>query len=160
MNIVTAIFVIQYFAVPGHENGDGIREKKHPRGNSARNAIQALMAYTRIFQFDRVHQVVQGNVRVTSTQTGEHGRHKTTKGDEWISAESAEQQIEPHDVGLQTLDGADQAKNSSRIIERPTPQNGKPLRFLVISRELIREYRKVKKRVALQFLSDVKPVFT
>jgi hypothetical protein len=53
-----------------------------------------------------------------------------------------------------------QADGTARVIERPAAQDGKPLRLDVVRGEFVSQNRKVKERITLQLLSDVKPIFT
>ena len=100
MNIVAPVFIIQDLAISRHQNGDGVRKQNHPRCHSASEAVQAFMAHACILQFDRVHEMVQCHVRVSSTQPCEQGRHEAAEGYEWVSTKGAEQQIEPDHIGL------------------------------------------------------------
>jgi hypothetical protein len=56
------------------------------------------VANSDIFEFDRIHQVMQRNVSIAATQAGEQGSHQARKSNERITAERAEQQIEPDDI--------------------------------------------------------------
>jgi hypothetical protein len=68
VNIVPSVFVIQNFAIAGHQNGDGIRKQKHARGNRAGEPVHPFITNADVFQFDRVHQVMQGHVSIASAQ--------------------------------------------------------------------------------------------
>jgi hypothetical protein len=117
MNIVTTVFVIQDLAVSGHQHRDGIRQEKHSRGYRARYAIQALMTHAHILELNCVHQVVQGHVRVPPRQSRKQRRHEAAERDRWISAERAEQQIEPDHIGLQLPNVLKEPISCSGIIE-------------------------------------------
>ncbi len=103
---------------------------------------------------------MQGNVGVAAAETCEQRRHEPCKGNKGIPAKGAEQQIEPDHIRLQTVQSPQQADGTTRIIERPAAQDGKPLRLDVVWREFIGQNRKVEERITLQLLCDVKPIFT
>src|SRR6516164_2028211 len=67
MNVVMPVLVIQNLAISRHENRDGVGEQKHSGGYCARKAVQPLVLHTSIFEFDRIHQVVQSHVGVAPT---------------------------------------------------------------------------------------------
>ncbi len=65
------------------------------------------MAHAYVLQFDRIHEVVQSHMGIPSTQPGEQRRHEAAESYEWVSAKSAEQQIEPDHIRLQAPDSSD-----------------------------------------------------
>jgi hypothetical protein len=67
MNIVAPVLVIQDLAISGHENRDGVGEKEHPGCKGARETVKPLVLHAGIFEFHRIHQVVQSHVRVPPT---------------------------------------------------------------------------------------------
>jgi hypothetical protein len=160
MNIVTAIFIIQDLAISGHENGHGIRKQKHPRGHRTSEAIQTFMAHSCVFQFDRIHEVMQGHMCISSTQARKQRRHEPAESDEWVPAKGAKQQIKPDDVGLQAPNSSDQPIDRGWVVERPAPQYRKAVPLLKSCRKFIRKHSQAKERISLQFLRDVKSVFT
>jgi hypothetical protein len=159
MNIVAAVLIIQNLAVSRHENRDGVRKQKHPRRDRTSESIQALVANAYVLQFDRVHEVVQSHMGVSSTEASEQRRHEAAESDEWVSAKGAEQQIKPDDIRLQAPDGSDQPIDGGRIVERPAPQYREALPLLKSCWKFIRKHSKAKKAISLQFLRDVKSVF-
>jgi hypothetical protein len=58
------------------------------------------VAHSGIPEFDGIHEMVQSHVSISPPQAREEGRHQAAEGCERISAESAEQQIEPNDIRL------------------------------------------------------------
>jgi len=90
-----------------------------------------------ILQFDRVHEMVQGDVGIPPAQTNEQRSHETAEGDQRISAKGAEQQIEPDHVGLQTSDCFEQPIRCRRIIEGPAPHHCEAIGFPVVLREFV-----------------------
>ena len=159
MNIVTAILIIQDLAISGHENGHGVRKQKHPRGHSASESIQTFMAHSCVLQFDRIHEVMQGNMGVSSTQARKQRGHEAAESDEWVPAEGAEQQIKPDHIRLQAPNSSDQPIDRGGVVERPAPHYREALPLLKSCWKFIRKYRKAQKRISLQFLRDVESVF-
>jgi hypothetical protein len=71
VNIGSAIFFVQDLAVARHEHRNRIREQEHARGHRSGQSVKARMAHARIFQIDGVHQVMQGDMRVTPANARE-----------------------------------------------------------------------------------------
>jgi hypothetical protein len=159
MNIVTAILIIQDLAISGHEHGHGVRKQKHPRGHRTSESIETFMAHSCVFQFDRIHEVMQGHMRISSTQSRKQRRHEAAESDEWVPAEGAEQQIKPDHIGLEAPDSSDQPIGRGRIVERPAPHYREALSLLKSCWKFIGKHSEAKERISLQFLRDVKSVF-
>jgi hypothetical protein len=123
MHIVAAILVIQNLSIAWHQHRNRVGKQKHACGDRSREAIKVLVANSDILQFHRIHQVMKCDVRVAATEASEKGRHQTAERNERIPAEGAEQQVEPHDVGLQPAQGFQQPIRTRRIIERPATDN-------------------------------------
>jgi hypothetical protein len=107
------------------------------------------VAHSGILEFDSIHEMVQSHVRISPAQTCEEGRQKAAEGYERISSESAEQQIEPNDIRLQTPDGSDQPIHSCGIIEGPAAHYGETFRLCADPRKFVRQHSKTKERVSL-----------
>ena len=105
VNVVPAVFVVQYLAIAGHQDRDGIRKQQHARSKSAGKAIQTLVADSGVLEFYRIHKVVQRDVGVTAAQTRQKRCHEAGESDQGITSESAEQKIEPDYVGFQLVHG-------------------------------------------------------
>lgn len=123
MNVIPAIFLVQYFAIARHQNRDGVGSQQHPRRNRSRHAIRALMANTDIFQVHRIHQVMQGNMRITTGNSSQQRSKQPRKSYQRIAAKCAEEQIEPHYVGLQFANRFENAKRTSGIVKGPAPEH-------------------------------------
>ena len=123
VHIIPAILVIQNLSISRHQHRNGVGKQKHARSDRSREAIKMLVANSNILQFHRIHQVMKCHVRIAATEASEKGRHQTAEGNQRISAEGAEQQVEPHDVGLQPAQGFQQPIRTPRIIERPATDN-------------------------------------
>jgi hypothetical protein len=93
--------------------------------------------------------MVQGHVSISPPQAREEGRHEAAEGHERISPESAEQQIEPNDIRLETPDGSDQPIYGCGIIEGPAPQYGETFGLGADLRNFIGQNSETKKRVPL-----------
>jgi hypothetical protein len=61
------------------------------------------VANARVFQIHRVHQVVQGHVRVAAAQASHEWGEQAQKCVERVAAECAEQQVEPDHVRFQAM---------------------------------------------------------
>jgi hypothetical protein len=123
VNIVAAILVIQNLSIAWHQHRNRVGKQKHAGRDGSREAIKVLVANSYVLQLHRIHQVMKCDVRVAATQASEKGRHQTAERNERIPAERAEQQVEPHDVGLQPAQGFQQPIRTRRIIERPATDN-------------------------------------
>jgi hypothetical protein len=123
VHIIPAVLVIQNLSITRHQHRNGVGKQKHARSDSSREAIKMLVANSNILQFHCIHQVMKCDVCIAATQAGEKGRHQTAEGNQRIPAEGAEQQVEPHDIGLQPAQGFQQPVGTRRIIERPTTGN-------------------------------------
>ena len=148
VDIVAAIFVVQDLAITGHQHGDGIREQEHARGHRSGHAIQAFVPNADVFEFDSVHQVMQGHVSVAAAQPSEQRRHEAGERHHRIAPECAEQQIEPDDIGLEPVQGLQQSIEAAGIIERPAAQNGKAIWFDMVRREFVGQNRQAEEWIA------------
>jgi hypothetical protein len=118
------------------------------------------MLHAHIFQFDRVHEVVQRHVSVAAAEPSQEWSHQTCEGHQGIAAKRAEQQIEPHHIRLQLPQCAKQAVCTAGIIERPAAHDLKAFRLRMIRRQVIAQNRQIEKWIALQFLGDMESVLT
>jgi hypothetical protein len=105
VNIFATIFFGQYPAIAWHEHRHRIRQEQHSGGNGASHLVNARVTNARILQIDSIHQVMQGDVRVASTQAGEQRSKKAQKGIHRITSERTKKQIEPHHIRLQFRQG-------------------------------------------------------
>jgi hypothetical protein len=112
-----------------------------------------------VFQLDGIHEVVQRDVRVASAQARQQRSHQTGKGHDRIAAERTEKQIEPHHIGLEPPQGAQQSVRAGGIVKRPGAHHVKTLGLGMVGREVIAQNSKVEKWIALQLLRNVKPIF-
>jgi hypothetical protein len=159
VNIVAPVFVAKDFAVSGHEHGHGIGEQKHSRGKCSCRAVGASVPDACVLQIHGVHQMVQGHVGVAAAQTRKQRREQSQESVQWVASKGAEEQIEPHHVGLQPPHSF---KNSSRtcgIIERPAAFHGKAIELRLRRRNLIGQNGEAEKRISAQLLRDVKSIF-
>ena len=67
MDIIPPVLVIQDLAISRHKNRNGIGEQKHPCGHRTREPIEALVTDASIFEFNRVHEVMQSHMGVPSS---------------------------------------------------------------------------------------------
>ena len=118
------------------------------------------MPNTNILQFHRIHQVMKRDVGIPSTQAREQWSHEAGESYDGITSEGTKEQIEPHDVGLNPIDGFQEAEETAGIIEGPAAKHIKALGLNMPLRQFVGQNGKAEKRIALQFLRDVKPVFT
>src|SRR5581483_7943346 len=159
MNIVAPVLVIQNLPVPRHENRDRVREQNHSGGDCPRSAVQGLVTNAHILQFNGVHQMMKGDMRIATAQACQKRRHKAAECDDGVSTKGAEQEVKPHNIGLYLSNCFGQTENGSWIIKRPAPLHIEAFGLRMILRELIPQNDQVKKRIALQLTSDVESVF-
>ena len=100
INILSPIFFVQNLSIAWHQNRNRIRQQKHSGGYRSCRPIHVFETHTRVLQFNRIHQVVQGHMGIIAAQTGQYGRHQPRKSNHGIASKSAEQQIEPNHVRL------------------------------------------------------------
>lgn len=116
MNVVPSILFLQNLAIAGKQNGNGVGQEHATCSYGAREPIQPLIANTGVFQVYRVHQVMQGDVRVGTGEASEHWRHQPRERNHRTAAESTEEQIEPYNVWLQTAHRTQQMNNTLRAV--------------------------------------------
>jgi hypothetical protein len=160
MNVVPSIFVVQNFPVTGHQYRNRIRTQKHSRRQRTRCAIQAFMPDTNVLQFHRVHQMMQGYVRVAAANAGKKRRHQATECDHRISSERAEEKIEPDHIRLNPPERIHQPEDARRSVERPATIDCESFEFVMAVRKFVGQHRKAEERIALQLLGNVKSIFT
>jgi hypothetical protein len=117
VNIVAAILFVQNFTVSGHEHRNRIGQQQHSGSDGASHAVSACVTNAGILQVYGVHQMVQGDMGVTASQTREERSKQPGKRDERIASKSAEEQIEPHNVRLQPSNGAQKSNRAEWVIE-------------------------------------------
>jgi len=117
MHVVSPVLVVQDLSITRHEHRDRIRQKQHSRGDSARVAIHPFVSNARILQFYCIHQMMQSYVCVTATQSRKQRSHESAKSYEGVTAKCTEEEIEPDDIRLQTLQRRDEAKHARWMVE-------------------------------------------
>jgi hypothetical protein len=158
MHVVASIFFMKDLAVSGHEHGDGIRAQEHFGGDSAGQTVGARMLDAGIFKVDGVHQVMQGDMRVAAGQTSEKRCQEAREGDERVPAEGAEEQVEPHYIGLELVDRAENSNRAGRIVEGPAAEDGEAVEFGLRRGELVGKDGEAQKRVAAKFVRNMQPI--
>jgi hypothetical protein len=156
--VVAAILVIQNFSIPRHQHRNGIGKQKHTRSDRSRKAIKLLVANSDILQFHCVHQVMKCDMCIAAAQASQQRRHQPPERDQRIPAEGAEQQVEPNNVGLQTVQSFQQAVRTGRIIERPTTNNRKAIQFRALAGQLICQNGQAEEGITLQLLSNMESI--
>jgi hypothetical protein len=107
VDIVATVSFMEDLAIAGHEHGNRISEQQHFGGNGAAQTVGALVPHAGVFQIHGIHEMVQGHVGIAATKTGKKRREKSGEGNQGITPEGAEQQIEPNHVWLQLEQGAE-----------------------------------------------------
>lgn len=159
MNVVAAVFLPKDIAIPRHQDRNGIRQQQHSCGNGSSPAISPRMPHAGVFEIDRVHEVVQGDVRIASAHASEQRGEQAKKRANRITPKGAEKQVEPNHIRLQLPEHLQKMKNGSRIIERPAANDGKTLQFRFIGRDLIGKNRHTQESIAEQFLGNMQAIF-
>lgn len=159
MDVIASVFFVENLPVSRHEDGNGIRQKEQPGGQSAGQTIGARMANAGIFQIHGVHEVMQRHMGIASAEARQQRSEESGKGDQGIAAEGAEQQVEPNHVRLDFADGLQDVGSAGRVVEGPAALHGKALDFGVSLGDFVGENGQADEGIALQFLRDVKPVF-
>jgi len=88
-------------------------------------------------------------VGITATKPCEQWGHETAERNYRIATESAEEQIEPHDVWLQLADSLKQSKYRQRVVERPATDDVESVWFNVTLRKIVRQDCQVEKWIML-----------
>jgi hypothetical protein len=123
MDVVPAIFFVKDFSIARHEYRNRICKQEHPSGKGACQPVGARKTYPRVPQINRVHQMVQGDVRVVTSQTSQQRGHEARECNQRLASKSAEQKIEPNYIRLQLLQGSEKANGIRRVIKFPATQN-------------------------------------
>ena len=71
VNVVAAILVIQYLAVAGHQHRNRVGKQEHSSGEGTGQPVKPLVANSNILQFYCVHQVMQRDVRISTTEASQ-----------------------------------------------------------------------------------------
>jgi hypothetical protein len=100
MHVISTVLFIENFPVARHQHGNRVREQQHSCRNCSCQPVAATEAYAKILQIHGVHQMVQCHMSIFSAGTRKQRNHQPGKSVEWISAEGAEQQVEPHYIWL------------------------------------------------------------
>ncbi len=158
MHVVTSIFFVENFAIPRHEHRYRIRQQEHPGGNRASHAIGSRVPDTGILQVDGIHQMVQCHMCVAATHARKKRSDQTGKGDQWITAECTEKKVEPHHIGLQLPQRAQEPDRVSGIVEGPAAHDRKSIEFRLAGRDLVRKYGEIQKRIAIQLLRNMQSI--
>jgi hypothetical protein len=159
MHVVAAVFVVENLAISGHENGYGIGQEEHPGGHGARQAVGSGIAHARVLQVYRIHQMVKRYVGVATAETGKQRSEKAGKGDERVMAEGAEEQIEPDNIGFLFANRVEDAGQAGEVVKSPAAFYIETFEFGCGRGESVGEYGEANKRIALQFLRNMKAVF-
>jgi len=158
VHIGAAVFVEQDFAIPRHEHRHGIRKQQHSGGERASHAVGARKTHSSVLQVDGIHEMVQRHMGVAAAQAGQQWSQQSGERDEGIAAESAEQQVEPDDVGLQLPERAQQPNRTGGVVERPAALHRKAIQFRLDWCHLIGKDRQAQERIALKLLGEVKTI--
>jgi hypothetical protein len=103
--------------------------------------------------------MVQRYMCISTRQTREKWSHQSAKCDEGITPKCAEEKIEPNYIRFDLPESVHQTQSACRIVERPAPLYRESVEFLpMICRKLIGEHCEAQEWIALEFLSDMKPV--
>ena len=70
MHVVMTIFFVEDLTIAGHEHRHRIRQQEHSGGHSASQTVGMRVSNPGVLQVDGVHQVMQGDVGITATQSG------------------------------------------------------------------------------------------
>ena len=143
----------------GIRHRHGVRHQQHFGGHRTRRPIEPGPSHTRIFQVHNIHQVVQGDVSVRTSQSGQKRRGKPGKGDDGVVAKSGEQQVEPDHVGLQLTNCAGDVGAAAEVTERPAANDRELLEFWLRRVQAVRKHGQANERVLLQLTRNVKTVF-
>src|SRR5690349_14073783 len=118
------------------------------------------MSNTHILQLDSIHEMVERDMRIPSTESRKKRSHQTTKGDCWVATESTKEQVEPDNIRLLLPNRLQDAKHRQRIVERPATHDVEAVGLDVFLRKLVGQHRQIQKWIPLQFPRDVKTIFT
>src|SRR5580704_16361169 len=102
---------------------------------------------------------MQRNVGVAAAQSRQQWSHQSGKSDQWITAERAEQQIEPNHIRLKSMQRLQQTESTTRVIERPATQNSKSCGLCMGLWQFVGQNGQAEKRIPLQLLGQVQSVF-
>jgi hypothetical protein len=113
-----------------------------------------------VFEFYRIHQMMQRNVGIAATQAGEQRCHQARKSYERLTSERAEEQIEPDNIRFDSVQRLQQAEEATRIVKGPAAQDSKSLGLGMLLLHFVGQNSEAEKWIALQLLRKVEPIFT
>lgn len=90
MHVIASVFVVQDFSISRHEHGNRIGEKQQSSCRRACRPVEPFMANAGIFQFHRIHQMVQRDVGIAATEAREKRSHQAAECHQRIASERAE----------------------------------------------------------------------
>lgn len=99
-------------------------------------------------------------MRVFPREASEKRCHQSGKSVDRIIPECAEEQVEPHHVGMEFAQMGEQAKGAVRTVGRPAAYHREAMEFRRVGRDFVTEDGQLDKGIALKFLSDMKSIFT
>jgi len=73
--------------------------------------------------------MVKRDVSVATGQTRKQRSEQAEESIDRFAAKRAEEQIEPHDIGFQLVQSAEQSNYALGIVKRPAAQHGKVIQF-------------------------------
>ena len=110
-------------------------------------------------QTDVVHQVMQRDVGIASAQARQNRLGQARESRNWIVAESRKQQVEPHHVRLDVVDGLQQSCRIGNGIETPAAHDVVVRQLLGSAVQFVRQDREAQQWIALQFTRNMESVF-
>ncbi len=158
VHVAGPVFLLQQLAIGGQQDRNRVGRQQHPRSHFPYAAIHGAEMHVRIAQIDRVHQVMQRDMRIVAAQTGEQRGRQTAERGQRIVAKGAEQQVEPDDVRIQLMHHAQQPRRTGGIVGGPAPANVELVQFRLPIGQLIGQHGETEERVAPQLPRKMKPV--
>ncbi len=148
VHVVATVFFLKDPPVSRHQHGDRVRQQEHSGSNGTGQPIGASVPDPRVFEIDGVHEVVQCHVGVVPTEARKKRGEQSGESNQRISSKRAEEQIEPHYIGLQLPYGAEQPNRARGIVERPAAHDGKASQLRLLRGDLVGQNRQAQKRIA------------
>jgi hypothetical protein len=75
VNIVSAIFIEENLAISRHQHRHRVGQQQHTRGHGASQSISTREADAEVLEIDRIHQMMEGDVRVLAAYAREERNH-------------------------------------------------------------------------------------
>src|SRR5436305_3920044 len=135
----SAVFLLQHISVGGKHHRNRICAQHELCRQKSANFIKKRKANSRVIKINRLHQLMQGHVSVTTGQSCEARRSYSRKCRQRLSTETCKTEIEPDHVRTFSPDRPEQTPYICQFVELPAPHHPKAVELGLNRRVLVRQ---------------------